>query len=207
MRAILFDIDGVLIDSKKANFEFHKKQIFDIGGRIITREEYEPLFGTPMSKVVKLFYPKLNREQINKICHQGVQDYPKFYRFIKLEKYVVEILKELKKKYSLGIVTSRITAEVLDYFKLTNYFKVIVTAQDYTHPKPHPEPLLTAVERLNVTPKETIYIGDSKSDEEAAKNAKVVFIAYKNKSLNTPYHITDFKQLPKMLISLKYFCS
>ena len=58
--------------------------------------------------------------------------------------------------------------ELLERGRIRDYFQAVITFDDYTHPKPDPEPLLLAVERLNVRPAEAAYVGDSTSDVVAA---------------------------------------
>lgn len=199
MKTILFDIDGVLIDSRKANEEFYKDLLFRIGGKIPHQKDLDLFFVITLKESIKHFYPHLTPKEIKKACELGVRIYPNVFCFEKLTPYARPVLTKLKKKYQLGIVTGRPIAKVLDRFKLSNFFDVVITAQDYSHPKPHPEPLLMAIEKLNAIPKETAYVGDAKSDAEAAKKADITFIAYKDKSLKTPYHFSNFKQLPGIL--------
>ncbi|MBL7150930.1 HAD family hydrolase [Candidatus Microgenomates bacterium] len=199
MKTILFDIDGVLIDSRKANEEFYKDLLFRIGGKIPHQKDLDLFFIITLKESIKHFYPHLTPKEIEKACKLGVKIYPNVYCFEKLAPYARQVLTKLKKKYQLGIVTGRLIAKVLDRFKLSNFFDVVITAQNYTHPKPHPEPLLMAIKKLKTTPEKAVYVGDAKSDAEAAKRAGVAFIAYKNKSLQTPYHFSNFKQLPELL--------
>ena len=199
MKTVLFDIDGVLIDSKKANEEFYKDLMWQIGGKIPTKTDLDFFFICTSKEAIKRFYPHFTEKEIKKAQNLSFKIYPRVHRFEKLIPYIKPVLKKLKKKYQLGVVTGRLTTKVLDYFKLSRFFDVFITAQNYTHPKPHPEPLLMAIKKLKTTPQETVYIGDAKSDAEAAKRAGIAFIAYKNKSLKTPHHFTDFRQLPKML--------
>jgi phosphoglycolate phosphatase-like HAD superfamily hydrolase len=56
-------------------------------------------------------------------------------------------------------------------------FDSVITADDTQDHKPHPEPLLLACGRLGIKPEEAVYVGDSLLDYEAAKRAKVKFIA------------------------------
>ena len=87
----------------------------------------------------------------------------------------VEVVSTLKEKgMKLGIVTTKIrpsTMRVLEMFDLLKYMDAIVTVQDVTHPKPHPEPVLTAIQQLNADPKRTLMVGDSPADIKSAQAA------------------------------------
>ncbi len=76
----------------------------------------------------------------------------------------------------LAIVTSkhrRGTLRGLELCGLTSRFEEIVTPEDVVHPKPHPEPVLTALERLGVGPREALFVGDSPHDVVAGRAAGV----------------------------------
>ena len=53
--------------------------------------------------------------------------------------------------------------------------EAVILEDDTTFHKPHPEPLLKCIEKLNLKPEEVIYIGDAHSDYEASKNAHIDF--------------------------------
>lgn len=199
MNAVLFDVDGVLIDSSEANLRFYQNLLFQIGQKRIAESKIRPFLSHTMADMIKYFYPDLSQERIQTACSLTIKTYPSFRCFIKLEKNVKPVLRQLKKKYQLGVVTNRINTKILDYFKISGFFQVFITCQDCQQPKPHPEPLLLAVKKLKTKPQKAVYIGDSKLDEIAAQRAKINFIAYKNNSLKTHYHLTDFNQLPKIL--------
>jgi pyrophosphatase PpaX len=94
---------------------------------------------------------------------------------------VDEMLRELKRRgFRLGLVTSkkRIGAERgMRIFRMTELFDLAVCAEDTTNNKPHPEPLLRAMQTLGVPPAATIYVGDSTHDIVAGRAAKVTTAA------------------------------
>lgn len=63
--------------------------------------------------------------------------------------------------------------KVLDKFELRRYFKIIITRNDVTFIKPHPEGLLKVISRAGVKKEETLHVGDSLSDLFAARNAGI----------------------------------
>ena len=77
---------------------------------------------------------------------------------------------------TLGVVTSKLRSGALrglTLLGLEDAFKVIVGADDVTHPKPHPEPVLAALKRLDVRPDEAVFVGDSRHDIVCGKAAGV----------------------------------
>jgi beta-phosphoglucomutase-like phosphatase (HAD superfamily) len=77
-------------------------------------------------------------------------------------------------------------AEILLHFSLVEYFQVVVTSRDVQRPKPHPDMLLLAAERLALAPGEVLFVGDSELDREAAQGAGMPFIAYKGDGEESP---------------------
>ena len=75
-----------------------------------------------------------------------------------------------------------------------------MTALDVSHPKPDPEMLINILSYFDVAPAETVYVGDSSLDEQAADKAGVPFIAYGNHDLSAAHHIDSFKDLERLLL-------
>jgi len=112
------------------------------------------------------------------------------------------VVKALAKKYKLAVVSSRNKHGVEHYFECSGnkkYFKVAVQLGDYKKPKPHPEPLLLACRRLKIKPGEAIYIGDSKTDMQAAKAAKMKIITFPKKLPGANGYAKSFKDIPKIV--------
>ena len=90
---------------------------------------------------------------------------------------VVDAVKALRKQgKTLGLVTSKFRSGAFRGLKkvgLEEEFHVVVGADEVTNPKPHPEPVLTALSRLSVTPEEAVFIGDSRHDMECGRAAGV----------------------------------
>ncbi len=86
------------------------------------------------------------------------------------------VIRLLEGKFKLGIVTSGNRARVrgqLRAFGLARYFSVCICSEDASHKKPHPEPLLLALQRLRARPENCVYVGDTAEDMEMARRAHV----------------------------------
>jgi HAD superfamily hydrolase (TIGR01509 family) len=87
-----------------------------------------------------------------------------------------DALRELRKRFVLGIVTSGDGGRVrpqLRSLRVEGYFSVCVCSEDAARRKPHPAPLQLALRTLRAKPEESIYVGDSPQDMEMAKRARV----------------------------------
>lgn len=172
---ILFDLDGTLIDSTEAilesfhhSFDFHKftKQ---------KDEDIKALIGYPLD----VMYEKLGVEE-DKIW-DFVATYKEHYKKIATQK--TELLQNAKEAVllakefaTLGIVTTKTalySRELMEYFELMHHFEVLIGREDVEHPKPHSEPILKALEKLETKNREIWMIGDTKLDLISAKNADI----------------------------------
>ncbi len=178
---ILFDMDGTLIESTDAivesflfafedqNFEFTK-----------TRQDIIDLIGYPLDyKFDKLGVPKQR-------VWDFVDSYKKNYRKIAREQ--TSLLENAQKSIevaksfaTLGVVTTKTTKytiELLEKFGLDHYFDTVIGRQDVDNPKPYPEPIIKACEKLKITPSKNVFmIGDTKLDLIAANKANISSIA------------------------------
>lgn len=212
---ILFDLDGTLIDSTDAIIStfyhsFEKKK-FDFKG---SEEDIKNLIGYPLD----IMYEALGIPKEE--AWDFVDVYKQRYREISLEMTLVledaiEALELASKHARLGIVTTKTThysIPLLENMGIMKYFECIIGRQEVINPKPHPEPVLKAMELMNVTTEEfQIYmIGDTKLDLIAAKAAKITGVGvlcgygkYGDLSQYTEHIEKNSLQAVKRIINLK----
>ena len=207
IKAVIFDIDGVLADSLAANHKFFTDLMNKYGYPFMKIEEYSGIFHMHMKDIIKHSTKLEDEQEIQKIWISGRDRdvrYPD--ELIIVPTKLEEIIKSLSKKYLLGIVTSRERAGIYSLphlGKLKKFFKVEVAYSDTKEHKPHPEPLLLAAQKLGVEPSECVYVGDSKTDIHAAKAAGMKSIKFKgNIFKDADAHITEFSKLLEIIPNL-----
>lgn len=207
IKAVIFDVDGVLIDSFEANLKFYQDLFKHTGHTPITREKFKDMFHMTMTDVIRNVTKLKDETEIKKIWQMGkdrVVPYP--HELITTPKNYDKVLEELNNKYVLGIVTSRIRGGVFKLPQLSrfeNHFKAVVYYEDTTKHKPHPQPLLLGVERLGLKPGETVYVGDTEVDIQAAKAAGTKIVIYSKEKLGGADKSTSkFDELPRLIESL-----
>lgn len=208
IKAIIFDIDGVLLDSFEANLKFFQDLMIKTGYRPPTREEFITIFHLSMMDAIKELTKSDSGEEIKRIWEIGRSREVEYdVDLLKVPEGIGEVLEKLSKNYLLGIVTSRIKESVYEspkLAKLEKYFKGEVSYQDTKNHKPHPEPLLFAAEKLKVKPKECVYIGDVENDIKAARAAGMRIIIYSKNNFPQADACTNlFINLPKLISFLK----
>lgn len=203
VKAILFDIDGVLIDSFQAGHRFFIDVLKAMGRPAPTKEVFKTAFHLPLVPALKYLTKSELTDELERL-HEIVDSI--HYHTELLSEYpgTKDMLMILQKQYKLGIITSRntdgLTKRYYPFARTESLFSVAITKDDVTHHKPHPEPLLLASKKLRVKPSECVYVGDSHSDIQAGKSAGMKTVLYggrKNKDADIT--TSSFKKLPKLI--------
>ncbi len=204
LKAIIFDIDGVLLNSFEANLKFFQDLMLFAGYAFPNRETYKNMFHLPMDQVIRKLITSKDENEVQRIWLMGKNraiPYPS--ELITLVDNCEATLKVLVKKYALAIVTSRVKIGVFSLPQLAslkNLFQTTVCFEDTEKHKPDPEPLLLACERLNIKSSEAIYIGDAQTDMDAAKAANIKAIAFTTDKLSGAIAAThEFSEIPKLI--------
>jgi phosphoglycolate phosphatase len=180
---ILFDLDGTLIDSTEAILESFEIAFKTFNKTPPSNEQIKKLIGLPLD----IMFSKLGVEKGKEWDY--VTAYKQHYRKISTQKTVLlpfaeESIKKASNIATLGIVTtktSKYSAELMKHFKLLDYFKVLIGREDVENPKPHPEPILKALAKLNYTKGEKAFmIGDRCFDAISAKKGGIKSIGVEN---------------------------
>ena len=186
IKAVVFDVDGVLIDSNETIIQVYQQTAEKLGLRIASPQEIIDLMGRPLVEIVRILWPNVNVELYTKDFRRLFMDEDLIVPAIK---GAVETVKEIRESgLRIGAISGKIMFFIEKHLKEAgfniNWFEAVVSFETTKKHKPDPEPLLHAISRLDVRPRETVYIGDSISDYECAKNADVEYIAVLTGSLN-----------------------
>jgi len=172
IKAILFDLDGTIIDTNELILTSFNYVLNNYLGLNIRKEEIVESFGIPLKDVMDHYAKERAEELVDEYIRYSLESHDKY---IKSYDHVEEGLLKLKNKgFKLAIVTSKRRGTALrglNCFDLEKYFDVIITPEDSKKHKPDGEPVLKACEVLKVKPEETIMVGDSHNDILCGKNA------------------------------------
>lgn len=177
IKAILWDNDGVLVDTEHLYFRATQEVLETIGFEL-TQEHFLELFLIEARGAWHLVRERgYSEEEIEALRQRRNQLYAQYLRTeTRLMEGVEDVLAELHGKYTMGIVTSSLR-EHFDIIHassgLLKYFDFVVASGDYTMYKPHPEPYLVALDRAGCRAEEAIAIEDSLRGLLAATGAGI----------------------------------
>ena len=191
LKAIIFDMDGVLIDSIGPIWESFDRVLKD--GNVQFSDDY-----------IKKNLARSLRDNLQAWKTEfGIKDYDLMefskkageiqFELMKKEKVNSELLALLQESKQnniiCGVATSSLrwrAEKILDLLDIKPFFQALVTADDIKNHKPAPDTFLEAAKKLNIRPEECVVIEDAGNGIDAAKNANMKTIA-----LLTKYHSLD----------------
>jgi len=172
-RAILFDLDGVIVNSENVwlislnkTLEYYNKQ--DIKASIFNNKYW----GNDVNNTLKVLnLPNKALEIINDFYVENIDK-------VEIFSDVKSTLENLNnyKKVVITNTPKNIALYLLKKFDILKYFNFIVTSDDVKYGKPHPEIIIKACDLLNINTSEVIIIGDTISDIEAGKKSNSMVI-------------------------------
>jgi HAD superfamily hydrolase (TIGR01509 family) len=189
IKAVIFDMDGVMIDSEPL---WEKTERILMARRNI---DYSPTYrekivGLNQNDSAKLLKETFNLpETIKEIIAERIDILLTLYqKELEPAKGLSNLLKELTNKgFTLALASSsprRAISFVLDKFSLREYFSGIVSGDDIQLGKPHPDIYLHTAKELGVRPEECVVIEDSINGVKSAKAARMICIAIPDRRLN-----------------------
>ncbi len=212
MTAIVFDLDGTLIDSAP--------DLRAAANRMLEGEGFEPLdlptiisfIGNGLPNLVRLAMEArgLDMTRHDALTEQVVGHYSAGNGALTaLYPGVMDVLNGLKEQgHTLGLCTNKpivATHEVLGQFSLTEMFSAVIGGDSLGQRKPHPAPLQATFDALGSS---GIYVGDSEVDAETAQRAEVPFALFTEGYRKTPvamlphkWSFRDFAALPAIVAS------
>ncbi|QLY40469.1 HAD-IA family hydrolase [Hujiaoplasma nucleasis] len=209
INAVLFDLDGTLVDSNQLLIDSFKHTIeYFFPSLKFTKNDYIHMIGPSLEETFS------NLTNNDEIITKMIELFRNYYidheqESIKIYPNVISSLKELKKmKIQTGIVTTKFKSSALpsiEMFELNKYIDVYVYLDSVEYAKPHPEPIHKAISLLK-DPQMVMMIGDNPSDILSGKNAKILTCgvdwSYKKDLLrktDPDFWMTDFNQLSMII--------
>lgn len=196
---IIFDCDGVLVDSREATIYFYNYIRQGLGLPPMPAEEEDYVFAATLAEGFKRVVPPEKRELGRKVQKTiSFSDYLSRITRTPGAASFLTTLKELGVKTAVNTNAKSDVHKTLQAMDLEGFFDLVVSASDVSRPKPDPEGVNQILEFFALPPDRAAYIGDSLLDQQAARAAGVPFWAFDNPGLDAELHLNDFHLLTKM---------
>lgn len=201
-RAVIFDCDGVMFDTVKANTAYYNRLLQHFGKPDMVPAQFEYIQMHTVGESIRFLFGDADAIQAAQ-SYRDAMGYEPFYHLMEIEPDLKPLLDTIRPRFITAIATNRsdTIGRVLEVHGLQGYFDLVVSSLDVAHPKPHPDPLLKVIDHFNLKPRQAIYIGDSALDEQAAQSACIPLVAYGNQSLAAEAHIDRLGELEALLDS------
>ncbi len=200
VKAVIYDCDGVLIDSRESNRAFYNHILERFGLPPITPEQLDKAqVSTARESLMRLFAGSPFKDAA--LDYLPAVDNTPFLPLLTPEPGIKETLAGLQPHCRLAVATNRGKSLplVLEQLALAPFFEMAVTCLDVQNPKPHPECLEKILAYFQLEPGEALYVGDSEVDQKSAARAGVGFAAYKNPALKASIHLDYHPDLLRFL--------
>ena len=211
--AVVFDLDGTLIDSVPDIRNAANAAVAGMGIDLFSVAEIRSFVGAGAPILIERMLAARDKPQSLKdeIYPRFLDAYKDAHNATVLYPHVRETLTALRDAgYALGICTNKPdipTRAVLDHFDLTSMFEVIIGGDTFPKRKPDPMPLFAAYDPLEAA--QRIYVGDSEVDADTAVAANVPFLLYTEGYRKTPVAemphtvaFDDYRLLPEIIAGL-----
>ena len=183
MHAVLFDLDGTLIDTAADFIRIIQDMCREEGRDIVDANLIRTQVSEGARAMVKLVYPELAVDEPVFLAHR--QRFLDIYGAdIAVDTDLFEgmypLLEDLESHHiPWGIVTNKprwLSESLLNALNLTQRCAVLVCPEDVTNTKPDPEPMYLAAQQIDIAPEQCIYVGDHPRDIDAGRHAKMYTI-------------------------------
>jgi pyrophosphatase PpaX len=177
--ALLFDLDGTLVDSIELILNSARYAFVDFDGHAPSDEEWRAGIGRPLQKVLRE-YAADDAEAERLFARYREYQLANHDRLMRAYDGIVATLRQFAAEgHPLGVVTSKsdwLALRALELVGVADLFPVLVGCDTCTNHKPHPEPVERALALLDVSAANAIFVGDSPHDVESGRAAHVYTI-------------------------------
>lgn len=194
IKAILFDLDGTLIDSLDLHIQSFQ-WILNKLGKDVEFDQLEGLMGLTPQDIIKKFFQDLSMDTIWTAATEKEDYLGTIIEKVYVYPGIHDFLKQLGKLGIQRVVISsthrRLVEQLLEKAGLMDLIDEIVSGDEIIYGKPHPEPFLKGVEKSRIKVSEAIGIGDSVYDAQSCKGGGIKFIGI----LTGKTNLEEFKKI------------
>lgn len=208
---ILFDNDGVLVETEKWYFEANKRALKQLG-LDLDFDVYMEIMARGGTAWEVAFKHGFSKETVDNKRFQRDIYYQEYLKTKQLEiPEVKKTLKTLTRKYKMAIITTsrRVDFELIHKNRgIVDFMDFSLCVEEYKRAKPYPDPYLAGLNKFNALNSEAIVVEDSQRGLTSAVNAKIDCVIVKNEFTKSHdftkanYYIEKFNQLEELLAKI-----
>ena len=203
--AFLFDLNGTMIDDMPYHVEAWHKILNSLGAQLTMDRVKAECYGKNEELLDRIFPGRFTAEEKSQMIIQKERTYQEtFRRQLKLLPGLSEFLDQAKsEEIRMAIGTAAIMFNVdfvLDGLNIRHYFDCIVSADEVSFSKPHPETWIRCAEKLKLSPERCLVFEDSPKGVEAARDAGMQSVA-----VTTMHNEHEFSRLDNVVMIISDF--
>ncbi len=180
MKAAIFDLDGVIVDTVPLHFKAWQRMFSGYGIDFNFDDYKKKVDGIPRLDGARAILTNLDEEKLKEACERKQKYFLQNLseEEIKIYDSTVRLIKELKsREIKVAVISSSKNLRmILEKIQLTALLDTVVSGYEFTKGKPDPEIFLIAAHRLQVSPDECVVFEDALLGVEAAKKAGMVCV-------------------------------
>ena len=198
--AIIYDCDGVLFDTTRANEAFYNHILAHFGLPALGPEKLPEIQVMTAEEIIDQLFQGTSLVAKAQTYQKGLGN-ERFIPLATVEPFLRETLRRLRPRYHTAVASNRGKSlrPLLDGHGLLDCFDLLVGSLDVRQSKPDPECLWKVIDFFGIPASRVVYIGDSEIDRLTSDRAGVWFAAYKNPALETPWHLQGHPDIFLML--------
>ncbi len=197
--AVVFDLDGLLLDTEQVWDEVREALVRERGGRWHNRAQAD-MMGMSSTEWSRYLHEELGLaeppEELNRIVVERMEE--RYRRQLPLVGGAVEAVRRLAERWPLGLASSSnrpLIDLALDEMGVAELFRATVSSEEVDRGKPAPDVYLEAARRLDVSPQSAVAVEDSASGIRSAKAAGMGVIAVPNAHFPPPEEVLELADL------------
>jgi len=198
LAGVIFDCDGVMIDSRAANNYFYNRVLECLDLPPMTQAQEAYVCMATVEQSLRHIVPEQRLNEVDDIFRHKVSYEREIMPLLRLMPGFTALVEDLHASgLRMAVATNRSSEgmqRVLDFFALPPYFNPVITASNAA-PKPSPEGALQICTAWGVPPTQALFVGDSLSDAQSALAADMPFAAFDNEALQGSFHVRDHAAL------------
>ncbi len=195
-KAFLFDLNGTMIDDMDYHIRAWHRILNGLGANITLEEMKEQCYGKNHELLERTFPGRFTYAEKDQMSLEKEKEYQSLYTPVLLPGLADFLEKSYQQGIPMAIGSAAIMFNidfVLDRLNLRHYFKVLISADDVEHSKPHPETWLKCAHALGVAPTDCLVFEDSPRGVEAAEAAGMH--SFVLTTLHKPEDFSGFKKV------------